>query len=188
MKKIEFAEPVEGMDGTTIELRLKSEAPLLADGIRRNGFLRGAYFPRSVARVPHDLARTLGESPEFICVPPNLGDERSWGTLNGLLTDETFAYLEKGCESERFLKSRGHPRYNIRHGLPLVDGKPLEPSDRFAIWIDGHDDPDSWILNREKTLGGKAESKIPLQKNVATAALGFLIAAAILALFLAHLL
>ena len=78
--------------------------------------------------------------------------------------------------TERFFSSPDRKfKYKLKHGLPVIDGKRIEHSDYFTLWISEDDSKkEKLALVKEKTL---------FYKEAARAVVGFLIAAIIMFLF-----
>ena len=144
MKRLEYTEPVTEIDSGTLYKIIQNEYPLLYQGMKTNGFgvmenyikIKGLYFPQNLPKLSEKL-RYIWEELVFICLPLNITDTKIWGWMYDLL--HTILYVEKDSPTEKLLKSRNYP-YTIKHGLPEIDGKQIEHSQNFAIWIKETDD------------------------------------------------
>lgn len=182
MRKIIFYEPFEKISLGTVNTRMEKECPEYVDKWRREGYMlvsdiiRGVYFPNSVKQLSDDLLVCLYgyNSVEFICMPPNIPTIANLDFHN--IFYHAVIYLEKGSMTERFFSSPDRKfKYKLKHGLPVIDGKRIEHSDYFTLWISEDDSKkEKLTLVKEKTL---------FYKKAARAAVGFLIAAIIMFVF-----
>lgn len=144
MKRLEYTEPVTEIDSGTLYKIIQNEYPLLYQGMKTNGFgvmenyikIKGLYFPQNLPKLSEKL-RYIWNELDFICLPFDIGDRKIWGWMYDFL--HASLYVEEGSPTEKVLKSRNYP-YKIKHGLPEVDGKQVEHSQNFAIWIEETDD------------------------------------------------
>lgn len=182
MRKIIFYEPVEKINLRTVTMRMEKECPEYVGKWRKMSYMlmseiiRGAYIPNSVEQISDDLLVCLYgfKSVDFVCMPPNIP------TIANLNFHDIFynavIYLEKGSMTERFFTSPDRKfKYKLKHGLPVIDGKRIEHSDYFTLWISENDSENEKLaVVKEKSI---------FYKKAAMSAFGFLIAAIIMLVF-----
>ena len=182
MRKIVFYEPVEKINIGTVIKRMEKECPEYVDKWRRETYMlmseifRGAYIPNSVKQLSDDLVVCFSgfTSVDFVCMPPNIATIANL-SLHHVFYDAVI-YLEKGSMTERFFTSPDRKfKYKLKHGLPVVDGKRIEHSDYFTLWISENE-------SEKKKLAVVKEKNI-FYKKTAGVAVGFLIAAIIMFVF-----
>lgn len=78
--------------------------------------------------------------------------------------------------TERFFSSPDRKfKYKLKHGLPVINGKRIEHSDYFTLWIsEDNSKKEKLALVKEKNL---------FYKKAASSVVGFLIAAIIMFVF-----